>query len=640
MKVQLFILSSLVAVLVLIVSGGVFPSGAQSRQVDSVAPTIKPLRVRNNTEPTELGGLSSPSALQTAGATARVSVASNMTQGNDESDDPAISDDGRYVAFASAASNLVSGDTNGVDDVFVHDRRTGITTRVSVASDGTQGNHASDEPAISADGRYVAFHSYASNLVSGDANTSWDLDVFVHDRQTGQTTIVSVASDGTYGNYNSYYPAISADGRYVAFESYADNLVDNDTKSYLLKDVFIHDRQTGQTTLISVAPDGTTAGNGDSGDISISDDGRYVAFDSTADNLVSGDTNGETDVFVRDRQTGQTTRVSVADDGTQGNERSWFSSISADGRYIAFASGADNLSGGDTNNQWDVFVRDRQTGHTTLVSVAIDGKPGNDSSGHWATPRISADGRYVAFVSMANLLVSGDTNDTKDMFVRDRQAGTTTRISVASDGTQGNDISGYGSISADGRYVAFSSSASNLVGGDTNNAGDIFVHDREVGSLVEITPGAGGTLTYTNTQGNKTTVAIPPGAVSQPISLTYASLSTWRSFSLEAYVDGVIQQNFVFSTPITITIQYSDTDVTGLDEDSLTLDYWDKTTSQWVDATTTCNPASAYDRHPAENWLAVPICHLSEFTLFAQGKNLVYLPLILRNFAPLGSVKE
>jgi|GEM_PF-1585857 len=223
----------------------------------------------------------------------RVSVASGGTQGNGDSGCPSISADGRYVAFQSYASNLVPGDTNGTWDVFVHDRLTGQTTRVSVASDGTQGNGDSECPSISADGRYVAFASLASNLVPGDTNGTWD--VFVHDRLTGQTTRVSVASGGAQGNSGSWCPSISADGRYVAFQSYASNLVPGDTNGVL--DVFVHDRLTGQTTRVSVASDGTQ-GDSYSFGSSISADGRYVAFSSLASNLVPGDTNDKPDIFV------------------------------------------------------------------------------------------------------------------------------------------------------------------------------------------------------------------------------------------------------------------------------------------------------------------------------------------------------
>jgi Tol biopolymer transport system component len=424
------------------------------------------------------------------GNTVRVSVASDGTQSNHDSYNPSISADGRFVAFESEATNLVSGDTNNFRDIFVHDRQTGQTTRVSVASDGTQSNQHSYNPSISADGRYVAFESEATNLVSGDTNNH--RDIFVHDRQTGQTTRVSVASGGAQANDFSSNPSISADGRYVAFISVANNLVGGNTEpppnnpasgdTGVDHDVFVHDRQTGATTLVSVAMDGSE-GNGDSEEVSISADGRYVAFMSWASNLVSGDTNNLSDIFVRDLQTNQTTRVSVASDGTQANNFSFEPSISADGRYVAFMSWADNLVSGDTNGDWDIFVHDRQTGATIRVSVATGG---GQAAGRSQRPSISADGRYVAFASSASNLVSGDTNNHPDIFVHDRQTGVTTRVSVASDGTQTYVFSFDPSISADGRYVAFGSEADNLVSGDTNGRFDIFV--REMNKAVVFLP--------------------------------------------------------------------------------------------------------------------------------------------------------
>jgi Tol biopolymer transport system component len=439
------------------------------------------------------------------GNTTRVSVATGGGQANSGSFDPSISADGRYVAFVSAATNLVSGDTNGAWDIFVHDRQTGQTTRVSVATGGGQANLDSLDPSISADGRYVAFVSAATNLVSGDTNNFQD--IFVHDRQTGQTTRVSVASDGTQANGHSYAPSISADGRYVAFASLASNLVSGDTNGAW--DVFVHDRQTGETTRVSVASDGTQAiGFFFGSSPSISADGRYVAFDSWATNLVSGDTNDKPDVFVHDRQTGQTTRVSVSSDGTQANNGAIYPSISADGRYVAFESNSTNLVSGDTNSVTDIFVHDRQTGQTTRVSVSSDGTQANGGPGWSGNPSsISADGRYVAFHSYADNLVSGDTNSATDIFVHDRQTGVTTRVSIASDGTQANGFSASPSISADGRYVAFMSGATNLVSGDTNNDWDVFVHGREgniAPTVVSITradpnPTSAASVTFTVT---------------------------------------------------------------------------------------------------------------------------------------------
>jgi len=230
--------------------------------------------------------------------TERVSVDSGGLQGNSWSSTPSISSDGRFVAFRSVASNLVSGDTNSTWDIFVHDRQTSQTTRVSVDSGGLQGNGRSQSTSISSDGRFVAFHSRASNLVPGDTNGTYD--IFVHNRQTGQTTRVSVDSGGLQGNSLSEMSSISSDGRFVAFESYASNLVPGDTNGEA--DIFVHDRQTGQTTRVSVDSGGLQGNNHSDGPMSISSDGRFVAFQSEATNLVPGDTNGRTDIFVHDRQ--------------------------------------------------------------------------------------------------------------------------------------------------------------------------------------------------------------------------------------------------------------------------------------------------------------------------------------------------
>ena len=375
------------------------------------------------------------------------------------------------MVFDSDASNLVEGDTNNAQDVFVHDRQTGETTRVSISSAGEQGNDLSGDPSISADVRFVAFASVASNLVEGDTNGT--CDIFVRDQQIDVTERVSVSSAGEQGNSWSQVPSISADGRYVAFASSASNLVEGDTNGTY--DIFVRDRQSGETRRISVSIAGEQ-GNGLSWYPSISADGRYVAFESDASNLAEGDTNGYDDVFVHDRQSGETRRISLSSAGGQGNNDSYYPSISADGRYVAFVSEASNLVEGGTNNVQDVFVHDRQNSETRLVSVSSAGEQGNDQS---FTATISADGRYVAFASVASNLVEGDTNGWSDVFVHDRESGETRRISVSSVGEQANNTSWLTSITADGRYVAFESDASNLVEGDTNGWSDVFVHDRE-----------------------------------------------------------------------------------------------------------------------------------------------------------------
>lgn len=427
--------------------------------------------------------LSSACAQTQAPLTQQVSVTKDGSQPDDRSNQPSISANGRYVAFTSDATNLVEGDTNGVSDVFVRDLDKGKTVRVSVASDGTQGDKSSYWPFISADGRYTAFVSEADNLVVNDTNEI--ADVFVHDNKTGETKMASVADDGTPGNDLSFWASISSNGRYVAFMSAATNLVASDKNDEW--DVFVHDMKEGKTELVSVTADGTQA-NSQSMYPLISADGRYVAFASDATNLVPGDTNGYRDIFEYDRQTDKIIRVSLASDGTQANEGTEMAAIdiSADGRYVAWASMASNLVKDDTNQNWDIFVHDRDTGETTRVSVGNDGSQANAGS---FGVSISATGRYVAFGSNANNLVAGDANNVQDVFVHDRQTGQTWIVSVASDGTQGNLVSGltlvvpggvdlaYGSlISSDGRKVVFMSSATNLVDNDKNWKNDIFVN--------------------------------------------------------------------------------------------------------------------------------------------------------------------
>ncbi len=410
------------------------------------------------------------SALALGQVTERVSVDSNGAEGNGYSYTlSSISADGRFVAFLSHASNLVAGDTNGFGDIFVRDRQSGTTERVSVATGGAEGNGHSFSPSISSDGHFVAFQSLASNLVAGDTNGF--TDIFVRDRLSGTTERVSVDSAGAEGNSTSDYPSISADGRFVAFRSEAMNLVAGDTNATV--DVFVHDRQTGSTDRISVATGGAE-GNGFNSLSAISADGHCVAFWSDASNLVAGDSNGVRDVFVRDCLNGTTERVSVATGGAQGSSGSYESSISTDGRFVAFESLASDLVPGDTNGSYDVFVRDRLSGTTERVSLDSSGVQGNLGS---ASPSISADGNLVAFRSGATNLIAGDSNGFDDIFVRDRLSGTTQRVSVRSGGAEANLDSFWPSISADGLVVAFYSAASNLIAGDTNGIWDVFVHD-------------------------------------------------------------------------------------------------------------------------------------------------------------------
>jgi Tol biopolymer transport system component len=422
-----------------------------------------------------------------AQTTERVSLDSSGAQSNALSTAASVSSDGRFVAFMSGASNLVAGDTNATYDIFVRDRATGTTERVSLDSTGAEGNGISRLVCLSPDGRFAAFTSAASNLVANDNNQ--DDDIFVRDRVTGTIERVSVDSAGVEGNAISDHCSLSADGRYVAFESNSSNLVAGDTNNAF--DVFVHDRALGTTELVSVSLVGP-GGDASSSGPAISADGRFVAFRSAASNLVANDTNGYYDVFVRDRVSGTTERVSVATGGAQADSVSYgFSpSISADGRFVAFNSLAANLVANDTNEVTDVFVRDRTAGTTERVSVSTDGAEGADSY----QPAISADGRFVAFTSYARNFSPGDLNGRRDVFVHDRATGATERISVSTASVPGDYESLWPSISSDGRLVAFGSYATNLIAGDTNGASDVFVRDR--GPIVPATYCTAGTSSH------------------------------------------------------------------------------------------------------------------------------------------------
>ena len=336
-----------------------------------------------------------------------------------------VSADGTLVAFVSSSPNLVAGDTNGVRDVFVRNLVTGTTTRASLGVGG-QANGASSNAGISADGRFVVFTSLASNLVAGDTNGV--ADVFERDLATGQTTRVSASTGGVQGNDASGGAAsgISADGAAISFSSAASNLVPGDTNH--CRDVFVWTRATGAVERVSVAGDGSQAAAGASDASSISADGRYVAFASTAPNLVAGDTNLAADVFVHDRVTGSTVRASVTASGGQAATASSLQpgGLSANGQLVAFDTAAP-LVARDTGGN-DVYLRDLAAGTTERISVNSGGLGANGNS---SAAAISADGRYVAFESSATNLDPADAGGDEDVFVRDRVAGLTRLVSAS-----------------------------------------------------------------------------------------------------------------------------------------------------------------------------------------------------------------
>ncbi|MFO0983286.1 MAG: hypothetical protein U1E76_16395 [Planctomycetota bacterium] len=457
---------------------------------------------------------------------------------------PSVSADGRHVVFNSIADDLVPFDHPDTWDIFVHDRdvdgngvfdepgRTRIV-RIAPATPYTGTPDISSHAFISGNGRWVTFSATDPSLIVGDTNGV--MDVLVHDRdadgngvfdEPGGTALVrvSVSSTGAEANGDSgdYSRWISADGRFVAFDSHASNLVAGDTNG--LPDLFVHDRDLDQdgifdepdaiaTVRVSISATGEQGNNGSGWDPSMSDDGRYVAFSSWASNLLPNgqDSNGRIDLFVFDRDADRDrvfdepdainiVRVSVGSGGEQGNDSTDGGHMSADGRFVAFWTRATNFDPqGDVNGgAGDVFVHDRdfdgdgiydeqsQPGgvRTVLVSKSTAGEQGNGDS---ADPKLSADARFVVFSSAASNLVGGDSEGFTDCFLHDRDvdqdgiydepdAVETVRVSTAVNGGGGNADSRHRTgISANGKHVVFDSYASDLVAADDNGQMDVFL---------------------------------------------------------------------------------------------------------------------------------------------------------------------
>lgn len=406
-----------------------------------------------------------------AQTTQKISLNSLGAEATKTSFMPSISSDGILVAFASEANNLMSGDTNGTTDIFVRNTQTGVTQRVSIDSLGVQANGFCSNPSLSADGRFVAFRSEANNLVAGTSIAH--AGIYVHDRNSGTTEIISVDSSGGAANGDSGHPSISANGLYVAFYSAADNLVFGDSNQQF--DVFVRDRQNNITTRVSVDSNGNQ-GNGFSSLPAISDDGQHISFESSANNLVLGDTNGINDIFVHSRQSGLTERVSVDSNGSQGNGGFIYpSSISGDGRFVAFGSFSDNLVAYDTNQVDDIFRHDRQTGETVRAS---DSQWQYQSSYPCRAPAISADGNFISFYSFDHGFIPGAQRGSINLLIRNVAADAIRAVSVNDVGVVANDDCFVSSISADGRYVAFESFATNLLLNGSNTHQSVFIHDQ------------------------------------------------------------------------------------------------------------------------------------------------------------------
>ncbi len=399
----------------------------------------------------------------------RASVDSAGLEGIEASRSADVSADGKLVVFASDAPNLVAGDVEGNQDVFLHNRTTGVTLRVSENA-GVGGDADSGRPVISADGSTVAFESLARNLVPADFNSAHD--IFTYNVATGGLKRVSVAALGVEGNGESREPAVSDDGKFVAYYSAATNLHVLDQNLSL--DVFVRDLGASVNHLASFGLAGTS-GNGDSGYLSavaISGNGQQVAFISKASDLVLGDTNGASDIFVSNLTTSTVERVTVSTAGVEGNGACRACDISGDGKVVVFDSVASNLVAGDLNGAPDVFLRDMGAATTRRVSVDSNGVEANGFS---VFPVISGDGSTVAFNSVASNLVPVDLNGVSDVFMASVATGAVRRVSEDSGGQGGDGASSEPCLNQDGTVTAFASTSTNLVLGDTNGVEDVFV---------------------------------------------------------------------------------------------------------------------------------------------------------------------
>jgi Tol biopolymer transport system component len=380
----------------------------------------------------------------------------------DESAVRNISASGRFVAFHSAAANL-PGPNNGNDLVYVRDRRTGRTRLISKNTAGQAANGGCVDPSISANGRYVAFTGYADNLPRDGQPTTFEL-VYVHDRRTGRTTLVSENSQGDAANGYAFLGSISGGGRFVAFESRASNL-----PGYVGQyQTYVHDRVTGKTRLASINNQGDAAATGgEMNGPSLSNDGRFVVFFSGSANLPGA--NGFTQVYRHDRETRRTRLVSVTSQGDVADQGADNPGISGNGRFVTFDSHSDDL-GGDPGVA-NVFVHDVKTDKTRLVSRTTSGQPAVGGWSEFAHP--SGNGRYIVFVSEADNLPGGAAGD-QHIYLHDRRTRTTKLVSRANSGAPG-DADHYGpSISLDGGTAGFYSESTNLPG----YTGDYLVYVR------------------------------------------------------------------------------------------------------------------------------------------------------------------
>jgi Tol biopolymer transport system component len=405
-----------------------------------------------------------------AASTTLISKKSQKNPSNGASNEPATAETGQFVAFRSSATNLDSERcSNGVNHIFVSDRNTGTIRCVSLNSNGREGDQDSLAPSISADGQFIAFTSTATNLAGDKCDNGFN-QIYVRDRSTGTTKCISVNSNGHAANQHSHAPSISPDGTLIAFDSAATNLRGNKCDNGF-NHIFVHDLTEGTTTCVSVRTNGDE-GNGDSFDPSISADGRVVVFQSTATNLATRCDNGNSHIYMRNLVTGETSCISVNNDGKQSNGNSALARVSGDGRFVVFQSDPTNFTARCSNGFNHIFVRDTVEERTTCASIDNRGNQGNNDS---VQPSISSDGRFVAFSSAAsNLTGNRCVTGNVQVFVRDRTDEKTMCASVGPKNVEGNSESINPSISANGALVTFESDSNNLIKKDTNGLRDVF----------------------------------------------------------------------------------------------------------------------------------------------------------------------
>ncbi|MES2693623.1 MAG: Ig-like domain-containing protein [Verrucomicrobiota bacterium] len=584
-----------------------------------------------------------PTTFPTAYLASTTGTASGNTSGNGYSDNPSITADGRYTAFASEASNLVAGDTNGARDIFIFDSQNSLVRRLNLSQQGAQANAGSNNPSLAGNGRYVAFSSDATNLIVGDVNGF--ADIFIVDTLTGAISLQSVSGTGAQANGSNFRPSVSHTGRYLVFESSATNLAAGGTSTGVTH-IYLRNRDVsnsgtfdtpGNTSTILVDVNGVNAGNANATQAQISADGSYVTYASRATNLAAAATTaGRQHIYVRDVGSSTTTILSVGTAGAEADADSRNPSINrnsgvaagiaADGRYIAFGSSATNLIAVDSNGVSDVFVVDRTApGTATRVSVSSSGAQATDptNTGIFGTqigsinPSISATGRFVTFASLANNLAPGDTvgrysgagsgNASLNVYVMDRDLSNngvydtagdiqTTNVSVNRFGYQAYAILNVQStaatdifpvISADGRWVAFPfdtesapgliHGATNLISPDSNGARDVVLFDRRTNSLpnpatppsVSITsPGAGSTAlvntaipvtaSATTTTGVVSSVQFFVNGTSIGTTSVFPYTATWTPTAVGTYTLSALVTdsfgNIGVSPNITVTI--------------------------------------------------------------------------------------